>query len=498
MSNQKQYWKGYEELENEPGFVAAREKEFVEDLPMEEFLGNESNLGSSQTNRRDFLKFLGFGVTAATLAACEAPVNKAIPYLVKPETITPGVPNYYASTYYDGRDYSSVVVKTREGRPIKIKGNPASAVSRGGTNARIQGSVLGLYDGKRAKTATKGGKSIGWSAADKEIMDALKGIGAAGKKAVLLTQSIVSPSTRAAVDAFLTAHPMVEHISYDAVSYQGIRLAHQQAFGKAVIPHLDFGKARSIISIGADFLNGWLNSCSYESGYAESRSPENPHMSRHFQFETVMSLAGSNADYRSMIKASEQGAAVVALYNAVAEATGNAKVAGGEVSFAKDIARAAKHALANKGYGLVVCGLNDVHAQYLVVRINQMLGNYGTTLSLNTTLNMFAGDDAAVLKLTDRMTAGEVQGLILYGVNPGYSLPNAQAFNQAMAGLKLSVSFADRAEESPAQYLLPDHHYLESWNDFEAVSGHFSIQQPTIHPLFDTRQAQETLLVWAG
>ena len=96
MSNQKQYWKGYEELENEPGFVAAREKEFVEDLPMEEFLGNESNLGSSQTNRRDFLKFLGFGETAATLAACEAPVNKAIPYVVKPETITPGVPNYYA------------------------------------------------------------------------------------------------------------------------------------------------------------------------------------------------------------------------------------------------------------------------------------------------------------------------------------------------------------------------------------------------------------------
>lgn len=498
MSNQQHYWKGYEELENEPGFVAGREKEFAEDLPMEEFLGNEANLGSTQTNRRDFLKFLGFGVTAATLAACETPVNKAIPYLVKPETITPGVPNYYASTYYDGRDYCPVVVKTREGRPIKLKGNPASVLSRGGSNARVQGSILGLYDGKRAKTAMKGGKSIGWSAADKEIAEALKAIGTEGKKAVLMTNTLISPSTRAAVDLFLTAYPQVEHIAYDAVSYQGIRLAHQQAFGKSIIPHMDFAKARSIVGIGADFLNGWLNSCAYESGYAESRSPENPHMSRHFQFETVMSLAGSNADYRSMIKASQQGAAVVALYNAVAEKTGNSKVAGGEVPFAADIARAAKHLLANKGHGLVVCGLNDLNAQYLVARINQMLGNYGSTLSLNTSLNMFAGNDAAALKLTERMKSGEVQGVILYGVNPGYSMPDAQAFNQALAGLKLSVSFADRAEESPAQYLLPDHHYLESWNDFEAVSGHFSVQQPTIHPLFDTRQAQETLMVWAG
>ncbi len=492
------YWKGYEELEQDPAFVANREKEFPGEVPMDEFLGDGEALDATSTNRRDFLKFLGFSVTAATLAACETPVTKAIPYVVKPETITPGVPNYYASAYYDGKDFASLSVKTREGRPIKVKGNKHCSITHGGTNARIQASVLSLYDGKRAKSALKEGQPIAWSDADKEIITSLQKIADSGKKTVLLSHSIVSPSTKRAIAQFAEVYGNIEHISYDAVSWKSIRDAHREVMGKSIIPCLDFGKAKSIVSIGADFLNGWLFSTAYEHGYAEGRNPDNPHMSRHFQFETVMSLAGANADYRTMIKASEHGAAVVALHNYIASKLGQSKAGNAEVSFSEDIARAGDHLLSNKGKGLVVCGLNDKHAQGLVARINQMLGNYGHTLRTDHTVNLYQGNDAAAAKLAGRIAKGEVAGLIVYGCNPVYSMPNGAELAEAMKGLSLSVSFADRVEETQTQYLLPDHHSLESWNDHEAVTGRYTIQQPTIHPLFDTRQAQESFLVWTG
>ena len=138
---EKKYWKGVEELRNDAEFVRLKNNEFFEHLPVDEVLGKKAE-SSDATPRRDFLKFLGFGMAAATLAACEAPVKKSIPYLIKPEEILPGIPNYYASTFFDGHDYASVVVKTREGRPIKVDGNELSSISSGATHARVQASVL--------------------------------------------------------------------------------------------------------------------------------------------------------------------------------------------------------------------------------------------------------------------------------------------------------------------------------------------------------------------
>src|SRR3954467_14606715 len=140
----KQYWKGLEELHNDAEFVRAKNNEFREHLPLDEIV-NEKASDITITPRRDFLKFLGFSVAAASLAACEAPVRKTIPYLFKPEQVTPGVANWYASTYFDGYDYCPIVVKTREGRPIKIEGNALSSMTHGGTSARIQAAVLSLY-----------------------------------------------------------------------------------------------------------------------------------------------------------------------------------------------------------------------------------------------------------------------------------------------------------------------------------------------------------------
>ena len=136
MTKAKKYWKGLAELTNDPAIDSLKQNEFVEKLPVDEFLGDEK-LAESNTSRRDFLKFLGFSTAAATLASCETPVNKAIPYVVKPEEITPGVANWYASTYYDGNDFANILVKTREGRPVFIKGN-------GGSNHNLRRSSLNV------------------------------------------------------------------------------------------------------------------------------------------------------------------------------------------------------------------------------------------------------------------------------------------------------------------------------------------------------------------
>ena len=188
MTKAKKYWKGLAELNNDPIVENLRQNEFVEEIPVDEFLGDKE-LSSTSTSRRDFLKFLGFSTAAATLAACETPINKAIPYVIKPEEITPGVANYYATTMYDGHDYASVLVKTREGRPIKIDANKSA------TNARIQASVLSLYDSSRLKNPMKGRVDTDWSTADAEIIAKLNEIKNNGGKIAILSSTIISPST---------------------------------------------------------------------------------------------------------------------------------------------------------------------------------------------------------------------------------------------------------------------------------------------------------------
>ena len=147
MKETKTYWKGLEQLENTPDFQERSSKEFPEYLPI-----NDSESG--EPSRRDFLKMMGFGVAAVSLAACEAPIRHAIPYVNKPVDVDPGVPNYYASTYSIGNDVASVVVKTREGRPIKIEGNDLSLVTKGGTTTQIESSVLSLFVWQMSKNGS--------------------------------------------------------------------------------------------------------------------------------------------------------------------------------------------------------------------------------------------------------------------------------------------------------------------------------------------------------
>jgi MoCo/4Fe-4S cofactor protein with predicted Tat translocation signal len=536
MSMKKTYWKGLDEKDQSPEFVQNSNKEFREDLSVDEFIGSEA-IGDFQTGRRDFLKFLGFGVAAATLASCETPVIKSIPYVNKPEDITPGVANWYASTFYDGNDYGNVLVKAREGRPIWVKGNKDFGLTRGGITPRIGASVLNLYNNDRLRGPVSVGSSVSWSDADADIQSKLKVIANRGGKVRILSNTIISPSTNLVINDFIgslggevaemgvpgaapaasdptvidsivpdelaaviptsTSSADVKHVQYDAVSYSAMRKANEESFGKAVIPAYNFSRAKAVVSIDADFMANWLMHTKYNVDYAETRKPETGWMSKHFHFESVMSLSGANADSRCPIKPSEQGAVAAAILKHI----------GGKdlgVSISDEInayaAKAADKLKEHKGESLVIAGANDKGIQVIVNAINNELNNYGKTIDLDNSIELKKADDAKVEELVNDVIAGDVDALIIYGANPVYTLPNGGEFGEALTSVELSVSFSEFADETASRctYICPDHNYLEAWNDHNPQAGHYAIQQPVIRPLFDSRQAQESLLVWSG
>jgi molybdopterin-containing oxidoreductase family iron-sulfur binding subunit len=485
MANTKRYWSALDELDDTLAFQEIQSKEFQEQIPVDKFLADEK-LGSATTGRRDFLKFMGFSLTAATLAACETPVIKSIPYTNKPAEITPGVANYYASSFYDGMDYCNILVKTREGRPIFVKGNLATGIGAGKANARVIGSVMGLYDKARLEGPTKNGEATTWSDLDNAVSTSVNGNG----RTVVLTNTIVSPSTKKAL-ASLEA----EHIQYDSISYGALRQAQATSFGVNAVPHYDFSKAEVVVSIAADFLSSWLTSTQYAPDYASLRDPNGGSQSKHFQFESVMSMTGTNADVRTMISPSEEGkvaAGILAVLKGGSPINLDAKVA-------SRVGTAAKALSGSKGKSLVIAGTNDIATQTLVAAINQLLGNYGNTIDLERPSQAYRGDEAAAAQLVDDMNSGKISTLITYGCNPSYDMPNADGFNAGLAKVKTSVCMNGVADETASRstYVAPDHHYLESWNDLSLRAGRVDLVQPTIEPLFNTRAAQESFLVWS-
>ena len=504
MAETKKYWKGIEELEQTPEFVESTQKEFTEYVPVQDFIGDADG-DSSETSRRDFLKVLGFSVTAATLAACESPVTKSVPFLNKPEEITPGVADYYSSTFFDGYDMASVRIKTREGRPIFVQGNLASPFSGGGINARINSSVLGLYDSKRAKgPAIKMGaswaKNLSWDVVDKKIIQAINNTASLGKKVALLTGTVISPVAKNAISTFEanigSKGGSFEHITYDAISASGILDANQKYFGKRVLPTYNFEKAKTVVSFAADFLGNWLNALQYTKGFTTNRNPDNDWMVKHYQFETTLSVSGAAADVRASMKPSVIVEAVKYLYGKVGgDITGNVSP-----KIQRKLDRAAIELLATKGESLVVCGSNNGGLQVLINAINEKLNNYGKTVDIEKEVYVRKGDDVAFSKLVQEMNDGEVGAVIIAGLNPSYVAPSSLNFNDAIKNVGTVVYTGERFDETSeySNYFAPNSHYLESWDILNPSKGDYGFVQPTINPLFKTRQWQESLLKWSN
>lgn len=453
-------------------------KEFQNEIPVDEFL---EDAGNSGTSRRDFLKILGFSTAAVTLAACEAPVLKTIPYVVKPHDIIPGIPNYYASSYFDGFDFASVLVKTREGRPIKIEANPAAG-SLGTTNARAQASVLSLYDNDKVKRpALNGDEQTDFNKIDDFVLKGLTESQATGKKIVVLSHSFPSPTFKKLFGDFKTKYPSAELITYDAIPYAAALDAAQEVFGQRALPVYDLSTSQLVVSFQADFL-GDYNASSLEVSYAAARKP-GPEMLRHIQVESNLSLTGANADSRYRLKPSAVFKTLVEVYNGLNGGTAD--------KTASEIVKE----LQAKGSNAVVLADGSKAAYVLAHLINQKLGSKAFTGKANFLKEY---DNARFNEFLSWLNGGQVGVLISNNVNPIYSHAKGESLKAALSKVPYSVAITDKKNDiyKASKAVIPATHWLESWGDIAPETGAYSLMQPTIQKIFTSRQVEESLLVW--
>src|SRR6266496_244858 len=464
-------------------------------------------------SRRTFLEVLGYSSAALALSGCRAPQQKIVPYLKQPVEFTPGVASWFASVCGGCSAACGTLVKVRDGRPIKLEGNPDHPLSSGGLCALAHGMVFGLYDPERLRQPLIGSRPASWEQIDREITQKLAAIKQSGGKVRVLTGPITGPTSLETIQKFLTQFSDAKHITYQPVSTDAIRKAHLRSHGMNAIPSYRFDKARLVVSFGADFLGTWISPVQFTRGYAKARSLQNGEreMLRHVQFESRMSLTGSNADTRVRVSPAEETQAL--LYVAKLVATSNSAsalpVAPQLATFeptrltqkTRDAVDRVSKDLANLRAGaLIVSGSDDPDVQYLVNFINYAAGSYGNTVDLAASSANNLSSDQDMVELVRQMNAGEIAALIVSGVNPTYDYFDSQAFSNGMQKVPLKVSLNPTLDEtsSPADYVCPQSHFLEGWDEVEPVRGTLSVNQPTIAPLFQTRAFQESLLRWSG
>ncbi|MFZ9595566.1 MAG: TAT-variant-translocated molybdopterin oxidoreductase [Bdellovibrionia bacterium] len=313
------HWIGPEELD--PGYWAdpqvkeKRGQEFYE-KPVE-WLDRIDQSAQGGASRRDFLTVMGASMAMASFACARRPVHKIIPYVVKPEEITPGVPNWYASTCMECSSHCGILVKDREGRPIKLEGNPDHPVNQGKLCSQGQASLLNLYDPDRLKSPVVRSRGDGsrreadWKQVDSEIQAKLKAIASQNGRVKILSPEISGDSTRRLVKEFLSAFAQGEWVEFDPLSLEEIASAQADSYGTAVIPSYEFDRADVIVSLGADFLGTWLSPVEHAKAWSKNRKlsgaqAKDAKLSKLICFESMMSLTGSNADERYPVRPGDE------------------------------------------------------------------------------------------------------------------------------------------------------------------------------------------------
>ena len=458
-----------------------------------------------EVDRRSFLKLAGFTFAGSVLAGCQpAKVEKVIPFLIQPEEVTPGLAYWYSTTCDGCNAGCGVLAKNRDGRPIKLEGNPDHPISKGGLCAIGQASLLSLYDSHRLKNPITEGKEATWDIVDGGVIAQLASIRKMGGAVRFLSGTITSPTMRAMIRRFLEGFKDGRHVEYDPLSCSAILDAHRISHGARILPRYRFERATTIVSFDADFLGTWISPVEFTAGYRAGRKldAQQSQFSYHAQIESRLSLTGSNADTRICLSPEESTKFLGRLAAIVTERSGRPLEgpSAGDATFENKVRDLADRLWESRGKSLVVHGTNDIRQQLLTNAINQALGNYGATLDIEQPSHQFRGDDGRLQDLLAEVESGKVSALFVAGVNPIYDLPDGSTLAEQLKKIPLVVSFAVTADEtaSAATSVCPVPHALESWSDGEAVAGVVSITQPTIQPLMKSRPLIESLSVWMG
>ncbi len=509
------YWMSLEQWRQDPDFKKFAESEF-RTSPMQE--------GDSEDGwaRREFLKLMGASLALTSFGCVRRPAQKIIPYAKQPAHLVHGIADHYASSYVDGLEGFGVLITTRDGRPIKVEGNPDHPGHEGGMSARAHAHILRLYDPDRNTSAKRNLQNdkrtnretigIAWEKLDEEVSAQLK----KGKVAVL-TNTLMSPSTRKLVNEFTTGFS-AKHYVYDDIGFESIIEGQQRAYGQASLPRLRVDRARYILSVNCDFLGTWLTPTTFQRQFAKGRKAS-AEMNKLVVVEPLMTLTGSNADERHRIRPSQTLDVLMALLHELlvvkkhSSYASNSGVLQAIAPFSKSktdlaipVAEIAQSLWNNRGQSLVLAGglsagtENSAAIQMALNLLNSVLENEGKTIEAGgaAVLGSAQAGAAGFNELLNALNKKEVTTLIIHGCNPMYSAPRTAKFVEALGNLEVIIYTGDRNDETGrlADYVATDHHSMENWGDLEAFGGVLSIQQPTIRPLHDTRAFQDGLLNW--
>lgn len=476
--------------------------------------------------RRDFIKLLGVaGTTAAVTGGCSSePVEQIIPYVIPPDKFIPGIPSYFASTCRECPAGCGIIVKNREGRAIKIEGNPESPINKGATCARGQAGLQGLYNPDRIRSPLKYKEEsnrlapVGWQQAEKAFADKVSELIQQGKgdRIVYLSNNI-SGTFKDLVQKWLESTGGGTHYSYETFAHEPIRKANELVYGKSVIPSYRLENAEFVLSFGADFLETWLSPVNYSKGFSKLHTVKNGQMGKVVQVEPRMSITGASADKWISLKPGTEMFLALGIANVIVNkgwAKANAGILSGLVSSytpekvsevtevdAETIVELAREFSTTEsiaiGGGAAYTASNATQTQVAINILNHLAGNLGKTVDFTdkqmiSDLNSYS----EIADLINRMNNGEVEMLIIHNTNPVFTLPKALNVREAISKVPSVVSFSSFMDETTelASLVMPDSSYLESWGDYQPTQGYVGIMQPVMNPVFNTKQTGDVLI----
>jgi molybdopterin-containing oxidoreductase family iron-sulfur binding subunit len=465
--------------------------------------------------RRDFLRVVGTGGAAASVVGCSTErVEKLLPYVVPEEEITPGVATWYTSVCGECPSGCGIWIRTREGRVVKVEGNPGHPVSGGALCSRGYSSPQGLYNPDRFSSpmVRENGelRPATWEEAEALLAQKLQ----EGDNHLFLTGR-TGPSLRDLMDNFVSAVGGTR-VEYEGLSEAPLREATRIAFGRNVVPSFDFAHARLVFSFGADFLETWLSPVQYQREFAMMAGvDEHGSKGRMVFLAPRLSLTGQNADEWIPLRPGSEAVVALAMAHVIAAEGGDPgpfqavldaydprsaqEASGVPAEEIETLARDFASQVPSLAVGPGVAGhhRNATAANLAVMILNSVAGNVGRTLRLQSV------DQAAPARpfaeLRSAMRAMERAGVIMvHGTNPAYSVPTSAGFREAFASAGFRVSFASGMDETAAlcDLVLPDRHFLEAWGDSSPRPGLYALQQPAMQPVphFDSKQTGDVLL----
>ncbi len=483
----KRFWRSEADLEQSAAF---------QDVHQEEFRTGTSNPPEG-ASRRQFLQLMGASMAMAGLTACRRPVQKILPYARKPEEVIPGVPQQYATAMPFRGVLRPLLVEAHEGRPTKVEGNPEHPESLGATSGFEQASVLNLYDPDRSRRILQSGSEASWD--DVLSMARQLAEGAADKEIAVLAEASSSVTMAALRERLRDRFPQLRWITYRPEGDDPVALGTQQVFGQALRPLYQFEDAEVVVSLDADFLSGTdrnftRNTRSFAAGRKLETAEDD--MSRLYIMESAYSATGGMADHRLRMKSSRIAAFAAALGAEFGIGPGS------DTSFSEKeqqyVAEIARDLRAAGGQGILVAGETQppaVHA--LCMAINDQIGSIGATVQLlDPGPDTQPAQSGALATLAEDMRSGQMDAVIMLGVNPVYDAPATLDFEAALKSVSTSVHLGLHVDETAraCQWHVPQAHYLETWSDGRAYDGTASLIQPLIAPLYDDATSEIELV----